>query len=416
MEVALCCQGGNTVSSKRYIVLQASEPAAVSRSGDLLGPTYSSRGAVTRSGRPLVPPTDMTLTTEDLSARDRDDLRRNPRTIAIAEPMPMKLIDPVQAHDVSPSAAGAIWGVEAVAATSSPFDGAGIVVAVLDTGIDPEHAAFVGVELVRRNFTAEADVDSNGHGTHCAGTIFGRDVNGQRIGVARGVRKAMIGKVLGNGGGSSDTIADAILWAVRGGANVVSMSLGIDFPGFVEKLVNNYDIEIPAATSMALEQYRNNVNLFNALAEQVEALSAIAHSSLIVAASGNESRRPRYEIAVGPPAAASGIMAVGAVGESPSGLTVADFSNTRVSVSAPGVDIVSAMPGGGLRSLNGTSMATPHVAGVAALWAHKLQVESGGINAEELKGRVIGSCTRTPFAAGAEAEDIGAGLVQAPQN
>ena len=71
------------------------------------------------------------------------------------------------------------------------------MVAVLDTGIDPNHVAFNGVNLTRRNFTAEGDDDLHGHGTLCAGTIFGRDVNGLRIGVARGVSDAIIGKVLG---------------------------------------------------------------------------------------------------------------------------------------------------------------------------------------------------------------------------
>lgn len=87
------------------------------------------------------------------------------------------------------------------------------------------------MELLQRNFTADADSDEHGHGTHCAGTVFGRDVDGVRIGVARGVTKALIGKVLGTEGGSSDLIVQAIQWAVAQGAHVISMSLGIDFPG-----------------------------------------------------------------------------------------------------------------------------------------------------------------------------------------
>ena len=88
--------------------------------------------------------------------------------------------------------------------------------------------------ILQKNFTQEEDDDNHGHGTHCAGTIFGREVDNQRIGVAPGVNTALIGKVLGTGGGSSATLASAINWAADKGAHVISMSLGIDFPGFVD--------------------------------------------------------------------------------------------------------------------------------------------------------------------------------------
>jgi subtilisin family serine protease len=165
---------------------------------------------------------------------------------------------------------------------------------------------------VRRNFTTESDEDLNGHGTHVAGTIFGQNVNDLRIGVARDVSRVLIGKVLGEGGGTSATIAQAILWAVHEGAHVVSMSLGIDFPGYVELLVQQ-GLNINPATSLALEEYRANVNLFTELADFVRASNPFTQGTVIVAASGNESDRPAYEIAVAPPAAGTGILAVGAL-------------------------------------------------------------------------------------------------------
>jgi len=177
----------------------------------------------------------------DLSSADMEDVRRDSSTVAIAAPMPLKLIEPenaTAADGPEVTRDGNTWGVNAVGAGKSSFDGTGVNVAVLDTGIDPNHPAFEGVNLIRKNFTTESEDDTHGHGTHCAGTIFGRDVNGTRIGVARGVDNAIIAKVLGEGGGSSASLANAINWSVENGANVVSMSLGIDFPGYVDWLVN----------------------------------------------------------------------------------------------------------------------------------------------------------------------------------
>ncbi len=352
-----------------------------------------------------------------LNKKQAHDLRRDPRTQAIAPPMPMMLIEPVSESDddsADDSENGATWGVNAVKATQSDFDGSGITVAVLDTGIDPDHPAFAGVDLVQRNFTQGADNDENSHGTHCAGTIFGKDVDGTRIGIARNIKRALIGKVLGEGGGSSATIAQAIQWAVGEGANVISMSLGIDFPGYVDFLVNNRNLEVNPATSLALEAYRANINLFSQLSALVKAQGVFGEGTIIVAASGNESRRPEYEIAVAPPAAGTGIIAVGALQNDSGGLSIASFSNNQVDISAPGAGIISSVPGGGLGTKSGTSMATPHVAGIAALWAQRQLQSAGRIKESVLAARLIASGTMGPLADGIEAEDAGTGLVQAP--
>jgi subtilisin family serine protease len=327
----------------------------------------------------------------------------------------MKLIDPVDSNAVNAAETEDVtWGVRAVGTLESPFDGTGITVAVLDTGIDPNHPAFADVELVRRNFTSEGDDDQHGHGTHCAGTIFGKDVNGKRIGIAPNVDRALIGKVLGEGGGSSATIAQAIQWAVNEGAHVISMSLGIDFPGFVDRLVNQFNLDINPATSIALEGYRANINLFTELAEFVRAQGQFGQGTAIVAASGNESERPSFEIAVAPPAASTGIIAVGALEQSAEGLSTARFSNNQVDIAAPGVDVVSAIPGGGLGSKSGTSMATPHVAGVAALWAQRQLNTTGEVKSQRLVARLIASGSMNSLVSDAEAEDVGTGIVQAP--
>jgi subtilisin family serine protease len=345
-------------------------------------------------------------------------ISRTRDVIAVAPVIQMKLIAPVALDAPSdPLAAGSTWGVKAVGADTSPFTGESTTIAVLDTGIDAAHPAFAGVQLDRRNFAGGSDDDEHGHGTHCAGTIFGRAVNGTRIGVAPGVTRALIGKVLGPEGGGSDVILQAIQWASNSGAHVISMSLGIDFPGFVSQLIAQ-NVPAELATSIALDAYRANVLLFERLASLMRAQSPFMQPTLLVAAAGNESQRnvnADFEIHVSPPAVSEGIISVAALGEGQDGLTIAPFSNVGARLSGPGVAVLSAAPGGGLASMSGTSMATPHVAGVAALWAQKLRL-GGQLNHQLLADRLVASASTTPLKAGFDAEDIGAGLAQAPQN
>ncbi len=380
---------------------------------DNLGANAGMRGASPSGAGTL--PEIVSVEEANLTKAERNDLRRDPEIRAVAPPMPMQLVEPVDSTAIfEPAEASSTWGLESVKANASPYDGSGITVAVLDTGIDPDHPAFGSCEVVQKNFTSESDNDLHGHGTHCAGTIFGQDVDGTRIGIARNIRRALIGKVLGSGGGTSATIAQAILWSVHNGANIISMSLGIDFPGIVDDLVNRQGLNVNPATSMALEAYRANINLFTELARFVQMQGAFGQGAVIIAASGNESKRPEYEIAVAPPAAGTGIISVGALQETDSGLGIAYFSNNQVDIAAPGVNIISAYPGGGLRSMSGTSMATPHVAGVAALWAQHQLEKTGRVENHPLMVRLLGSGTTAPLLTDIEEEEIGTGIVQAP--
>ncbi len=387
---------------EKYVILRSS-----SVSFGEFGPIVRVKGGV--EGK-------LSSVTTELSKKDIQDLRRDPEVVSFAPNMLLKVVEPVARDLQVPTESNEAWGVRAVGALDTPFTGQGVKVAVLDTGIDADHPAFSGVKIVQKDFTGEGNGDKNGHGTHCAGTIFGQMVEGLRIGVAPGIDQAFIGKILGSdGGGATDGIVHGIMWALDSGANVISMSLSMDFPGYVDSLVKQ-GLPVNLATSKGLETYRANINLFTTIAGL--ARSALFQANLIIAASGNESRRnenPDFEISAAPPASAEGIYSVGALEQTQPGLSVAFFSNTKVNIAAPGVNILSARAGGGLTAMSGTSMATPHVAGVAALWADKLLRTVGNIDTTTLAAKLLASGTIDPLVRPFDDLDVGTGIVQAPR-
>jgi subtilisin family serine protease len=361
-------------------------------------------------------PSEPRVDVEELAKEDVRVLARDLQVRALAPVMPTRLVRPVEAAEAA--AATTAWGIGAVGADSSSRTGAGVVVAVLDTGIDAGHQAFAGATLVEEDFTGSGNGDHVGHGTHCAGTILGRDVDGTRIGVARGVTKALIGKVLGDDGrGSSEAMLQGLQWAVQNGARVVSISIELDFPAFVKQQV---DAGTPAdlATSRALEAYRANLRIFDTLMQMIRSLEPFGAGCVVVGAAGNGSRRelnPDFEIGVELPAAADGVVSVAALAQSPQGLAIAPFSNTFAQISGPGVDILSARNGGGVTSKSGTSMACPHVAGVAALWWEEVLASPLPANPSTVTAKLLASAATDGFAATVEVADRGVGLVRAPQ-
>jgi subtilisin family serine protease len=402
--------------TETYIVVRDLQRTAV---GDPFGGAIARGGLETRTLAPPEPKVDI----ETLDRTGRTELLQDPSVAGITPKMPTRLIEPFEEDGGgsggggSSSSGQAAWGIAAVRADQSQFTGADVVVAVLDTGIDGSHAAFNGVAITEEDFSGSGNGDRQGHGTHCAGTIFGRDVDGQRIGVARGVSKALIGKVLSDdGSGDSAMIFAGLQWAFDNGANIVSMSLGFDFPGLVQAMV---DAEWPAdlATSRALEVYRGNLRVFDTLMELTRRQEAFGRGAVVVAAAGNESKRqinPNYEIAASIPAAAEGVISVGALGQGAGGLNVAPFSNTFPVVSAPGVGIASANVGGGTRLLSGTSMACPHVAGVAALWWEQARQIGLPPTPPTVTANLRASARRDVFVQNLDPADRGIGLVTAP--
>jgi subtilisin len=279
------------------------------------------------------------------------------------------------------------WGLDAVGAERSTYTGEGIRLCVLDTGIDAGHPDFTGRISDWKSFVGQPIHDVRGHGTHCAGTAFGPRVPlnraAPRYGVAPGVAP-YVGKVLNDSGaGREREVIAGMLWAITEGCEVISMSLGRPVrPG-----------EQPSPDYERLGR------------------RALAAGSLIIAAAGNDSRREYGHIApVSAPANSSSIMAVAAVDTH---LGVAHFSNgginpgSDVDIAAPGVSVFSSLPlprSHGI--LSGTSMACPHVAGVAALWAET----SPSLRGRSLWQKLLDSAKPLVDST----RDVGSGLVQAP--
>ncbi len=263
------------------------------------------------------------------------------------------------------------WGIRTIGALSSwgafGCRGKGIVVGLLDTGVDPNHPDLKGKIANWAEFDEKGNLkkgskphDSDQHGTHCAGTIVGGNASGRWIGVAPEAKIAA-GLVLnGERGGTHAQILAGLEWAINQQVDVISMSLGAFILG----------PEVPSTYSTAI---------LSALKVGIPVVTAIGNQGSQTSGSpGNDF----FAFAVGATDPAN--RAAGFSGGRTQIIRDSEFFApaqlplvySKPDVSAPGVAVFSSIPGGKWEHLNGTSMATPHVAGAIALLLSATEIKS----------------------------------------
>lgn len=251
------------------------------------------------------------------------------------------------------------WGlhkVEAPAAWETTTGSAGVSIAILDTGVDSNHPDLAAKVVSHVNFTDSSTAnDIHGHGTHVAGIAAASTNNS--IGVAGlGYDSSIMNvKVLSDDGfGYYSWIADGIVWAADNGAQVINMSLSGD------------------SASSTLEQAINY---------------AWSQGVVVVAAAGNQGgSTPRY------PAYYANCIAVAATDSDDARASWSNYGSW-IDVAAPGVSIYSTVKGTGYANKSGTSMAAPHVAGLAALLFTVVSDDNGnGRLNDEVGARIKATC------------------------
>lgn len=261
-------------------------------------------------------------------------LLNNPRVVTVEADIEAHAIY----HPVDTELANA-WGVKHIHAGAvhmAANKGAGVKIAIIDTGIDYNHPDLDANYAGGKDFFNNDDdpMDDNGHGTHVAGTIAGEDDGAGVVGVAPDADIYALKVLNENGGGYYSDIIAAVQWAVVNGIQVTNNSYGSSRdPGSIVK----------AAFDNAAD-------------------AGVLH----IAAAGNSGSPKGKGNNVIYPARYASVVAVAATNSND---TRASWSSTGpdVELAAPGVGITSTVPGGGYASFSGTSMASPHVAGTAAL-------------------------------------------------
>ena len=292
-------------------------------------------------------------------------LAADPKIGKVDKAPELSLIRPVQAQPAK-LGVGTSWGVQRLKADrlwASGFTGKGVLVGHLDTGVDAAHPALTGAIGRFAEFDMAGDQvpnahpsDSGEHGTHTAGTIAGRGGTKGAFGMAP--EALLASAMVIEGGQVIDRILAGMDWVIGEGVRVMSMSLGL----------------------------RGYTPAFQAVIDALRAANVLP-----VIAVGNEGPNTSRS-----PGNYANVLSIGAIDSSDQ---VADFSGSQQfdrpvnplcpSVVAPGVEILSCVPDGKYKTMDGTSMATPHIAGLAALLLQAQPTAS----TNDLERAIVGSCT-----------------------
>jgi bacillopeptidase F len=280
--------------------------------------------------------------------------------------------------------------VNAPAVWAQGFDGSGITVGIIDTGVDANHPAlkskYRGMKAdgtVDNNYSwfdavggRVAPYDDNRHGTHVAGTVMGSTADGYVTGMAPGA-KFIASKILsGSGSGTLEGVTKGLEWML---APRDSNGQNPD-PTKAPDIVSNSW----GTNNGRLEAFRNIAKAF--LAAGIEPVFAAGNSGPRAGSVGAPGSYPEV-ISVGATDRDDKVATFSSRGPSP--IKGADGSDKKPDVSAPGKDIISSIPGGGYASFSGTSMATPGVSGVIALMLSKYKDLTHDEVVEALKSSAV---------------------------
>jgi subtilisin family serine protease len=266
--------------------------------------------------------------TAKLTAAQLATLQKSPEVVAISEDVYVEnVLDTTQTNPPS-------WGIDRIDQRNLPLSasytytrtGTGVHAYIIDSGVDPTHPNFGGRATFDFNGLDSNNTDCNGHGTHVAGTI-----GSTSYGVAKNVRLHGVKWLNCSGGGTASAAIAAVDWVTRNAVKPAVANTSWNFQANTT-LENSLRRMISSGVFLATSAGNTGANSCNLLPRKIE-------TALVTAASTSTDARASYS-----------------------------STGSCVDVYAPGSAIVSTLPGNTTGSYNGTSMATPHVAGVAALY------------------------------------------------